>query len=175
MRHAMVLFIVLASSMIVFSAGLTPDPENLPNLQQPRPQIFTAGQPTETGFREAASMGVKTVINVLPEKDCLTGEDKMVSDRRMTYVTLPFDTTGFKVDTVQRFSTLLKKSQKPMLIHCRTGNHVGGLWFAYRVLGEKAPVATALQEARMIGLKPSLEDGLVKWVNQQKGKVKIGG
>ncbi|HSP06036.1 MAG TPA: sulfur transferase domain-containing protein [Acidobacteriota bacterium] len=170
----MVLFIVLASSMIVFSAGLTPDPENLPNFQQPRTQIYTAGQPTETGFREVASMGVKTVINVLPEKECLPGEDKMVNDRRMTYVTLPFETTGFKVETVKHFSTLLKKSQKPMLIHCSTGNHVGGLWFAYRVLTEKAPVTTALQEARRIGLKPSLEDGLVKWVAQQHGKVQTG-
>ena len=174
MRHAMVLFIVLASSMIVFSAGLTPDPENLPNFQQPRPQIYTAGQPTETGFREVASMGVKTVINVLPEKECLPGEDKMVNERRMAYVMLPFETTGFKVETVRQFSALLKNSEKPMLIHCRTGNHVGGLWYAYRVLAEKAPSATALREARMIGLMPSLENRLVKWVAQQHGKLQTG-
>lgn len=171
MRHAIVLFIMLAGSMMVLGgARLAPDPENLPNLHQPRPQIYTAGQPTDTGFREAASMGVRTVINVLPEKDCWTGEQALVNKARMEYVTLPFSLTDFQVQTVQKFSVLLKKEKKPILIHCYSGNHAGGLWFAYRALVEKAPIAVALKEGRQIGMESELEDSLLKWVTAKRGR-----
>lgn len=154
--------------MFVFSAGLAPDPENLPNLQQPRPQVFTAGQPTETGFREAKDMGVRTVINVLPEAECLPDEADVVRNARMNYLALPFDTTELNMNTVRRFSALMKTGPKPFLIHCSTGNHVGGLWFSYRVLMERATTTSALNEARMIGLQPELEAKVMNWVAAER-------
>lgn len=168
MRVTTGILLLLASILVLTGMTITPDPENFPNLQAPRPQIYTSGQPTETGFREAAAMGVKTVVNVLPEKDCWKVEPAVVGNQGMTYKTIPFSTTTFDRQAIRKFETALKTAQKPILIHCRTGNHAGGLWFAYRVLIEKAPVENALNEARKIGMKPDLEARLVKWVSQQK-------
>ena len=56
---------ILTFSAIALFATATNDP--LP-FKTPRIDIYTAGQPTEEGFQKLASMGVKSVINVLPEK-----------------------------------------------------------------------------------------------------------
>ena len=158
MRNVLALVLILLGVILVFAS------DDIPNLQQPRYNIYTAGQPTEQGFKELSSMGIKTVLNVLPEKDCLADESSMVAKNNMAYVTLPFETTGFKMETIKEFAKIMGSREKPMLVHCSTGNHVGGLWFAYRVLIDKAPLALALKEGRRIGLKPELEDPLFNWV-----------
>lgn len=158
MRYIIVLFFMLIAFAFTFAS------DNLPNLQQPSYKIFTAGQPTETGFKEAADMGVKTVINVLPEKECVANEEQTVTANNMAYHALPFSTTEFKMVTIRDFAVLIKSVDKPVLVHCSTGNHVGGLWFAYRVLIDKAPLPLALIEGRQIGMKPELEDALFTWV-----------
>ena len=104
-----------------------------------------------------------------PKKNVWLKNAGIVEKYHMAYVTLPFETTGFKMDTIREFGKMLDTKEKPILIHCSTGNHVAGLWFAYRVLVEKAPLGPALKEARKIGLKPELEDPLFNWVlNQQE-------
>jgi uncharacterized protein (TIGR01244 family) len=160
MKNTMALIIVLISFVCVFAF-----PGDLPNLYQPRYQVFTAGQPTNVGYGQLAVMGVKTVINVLPEKECIPGEPSMVIANNMVYQSLPFDPLELNKETVEQFAMLLQNVEKPVLIHCSTGNHVGGLWFAYRVLIENAPLATALKEGRRIGMQPWMEDIVFNWVS----------
>jgi uncharacterized protein (TIGR01244 family) len=157
---------ILTFSAIALLATATGDP--LPNLQTPALDIYTAGQPTEEGFQKLASMGVKSVINVLPVKECVPGEENIVQNNKMEYHSFPFDPSSIKLETVQKFGALLKSQKRPVLIHCSTGNHVGGMWFAYRVLVERAPLAIALKEARAIGLKPQMEDAIFNWVVDER-------
>jgi uncharacterized protein (TIGR01244 family) len=162
---------ILTFFAFVFLATAMDD--NLPNLQSPRYDIYTSGQPTEEGFQMLAAMGVKSVINVLPEKECLSGEETMVISRNMTYHKFPFVPATLKLETVQQFGELLRAQKRPVLIHCSTGNHVGGMWFAYRVLVEKTPLAIALKEARVIGLKPQTEDEIFNWVVNQSEQLQV--
>jgi uncharacterized protein (TIGR01244 family) len=147
--------------------------EDLPNLQSPRYDIFTSGQPTEEGFRMLAAMGVKSVINVLPQKECISGEEKFVQNKNMTYHNFPFQAEAIKLETVQQFGELLRTQKRPVLIHCSTGNHAGGMWFAYRVLVERTSLAVALKEARVIGLKPQMEDAIFNWVVAEREKLDV--
>lgn len=160
MRNTIAFLTVLTSFVLAF-ATTTGD---LPNLQQLRYQVFTSGQPTNVGYSQLATMGVETVINVLPEKECQVGEETMVRANDMVYFNQPFDPNDMKRKTVEEFAVVLNSVEKPVLIHCSTGNHVGGLWFAYRVLIEKASLATALKEARRIGIQPAMEDLVFNWV-----------
>ncbi len=164
MKHSIPVFIILILITVAFA---TPT-DQIPNLQQPRYNIFTAGQPTDTGFRLAADTGMKTVINVLPEKECVQNEESMVITNKMLYWHFPFETSGFQRETFEQFGWLVASVQKPVLIHCSTGNHVAGLWFGYRVLIDKAPLPVALQEARLIGIKPELENAMIDWLVQQR-------
>ncbi len=160
MRNIFVTAIIFISSIFLFGAG----DDSIPNLYQPRYLVFTAGQPTLFGMRELSEMGVKTVVNVLPEKECIPGEAAMVNANQMEYYALPFDPSGLNVRTIYEFADLLSVVDKPILIHCSTGNHVGGLWFAYRVLVEEASLAQGLREGRKIGMKPAMEDAVFEFI-----------
>ena len=162
MRYLIFVVAILCFSFVIADTG---DP--IPNLQQPRYNIFTAGQPTEPGFKIIADTGVKTVINVLPEKECIINEKAAVTANGMTYHHFPFDPNEFSRDTFVAFGKLMQKVETPMLIHCSTGNHVGGLWFGYRVLVDKASLAVALREARTIGMTRELEDRMFPWLAAQ--------
>ncbi|MCI0618346.1 hypothetical protein L0244_35665, partial [bacterium] len=96
----------LALAILTFSAIAllaTAMDDSLPNLLNPRIDIYTAGQPTEEGFQKLAAMGVKSVINVLPEKECMSGEANIVQNNKMEYHSFPFDPATIKLETVQKF------------------------------------------------------------------------
>jgi uncharacterized protein (TIGR01244 family) len=139
----------------------------VPNLQHPRFDVFTSGQPSEEGFKQVAVFGIKTVINVLPERNRLPGEAGMVTGYNMVYRSIPFKLTEFRKETIEQFADLLKKTERPVLIHCTTGNHVGALWFAYRILEENAPLGIALEEGRQIGMRPETEAVILNWIVNQ--------
>jgi uncharacterized protein (TIGR01244 family) len=150
---------------LVFVSAYTVD--EIRNLQQIQVFVYTSGQPSEEGFRKLSQMGLKTVINVLPEKQCDPNEFKIVSANNMVYRSIPFHLSGFRRETIEQFAEILKKAEKPVLIHCGTGNHVGGLWFAYRLLEEDIPLTQAFIEGRKIGMTPELENDLFLWIADQ--------
>ena len=159
---------LFAVVLAVFSITFAMPQGEIPNLRNPQKDIFTSGQPDEGGFEHVAAAGIKTVINVLPERNCVPGEGEMVTSNKMTYRTVPFHLSNFRKETIEQFAEVLKKAEKPVLIHCGTGNHVGGLWFAYRVLIEKAPLEVAVTEGRIIGMRKDLENSLYDWVLQNR-------
>jgi uncharacterized protein (TIGR01244 family) len=168
MKNYLAILVLFTVSLFAFAAI-----DHLPNLQNPRFQFYTAGQPDEDGFKRANAMGIKSVINVLPQKECLPGEEAVVTQQNMTYTAFPFEATKLNMEMVQKFAALLNQQEKPVLIHCSTGNHVGGLWFAYRVLSEKAPLGVALKEARAIGMKPEMEEAIFNWVVNERENLTV--
>ena len=162
MKNLLVVVILPVALTFLFADPI----DQVPNLQHPQYQIYTAGQPTPQGIEEIAAMGIKTVINVLPDNERIPQEAQVVTANNMGYAALPFQTHAFKMETIEQFADLLLTSEKPVLIHCSTGNHVGGLWFAYRVLAQKTPLWLALKEGREIGMKSDLEERLFDWVVQ---------
>lgn len=160
MRHPILLIIALGIITFAFAGSSV----QIPNLHHPQDNIFTSGQPTRQGFQQIAGLGVKTVINVLPEKECIPDEQKLVTANHMLYYAVPFELTGYNKETITRFANILANAEKPVLIHCSTGNHVGGLWFAYRVMQEGVPMAQGLKEGRNIGMKSELEDSIFLWI-----------
>jgi uncharacterized protein (TIGR01244 family) len=160
-------YIVLFIFFLGLGVAMPITGDNVPNLQSLRNGVFTAGQPTMIGFDQLAAMGINTVINVLPVDECEPGEPEMVTSRNMKYFHLPFDPEGLNAETVLRFAELMDYTEKPVLIHCSTGNHVGGLWLAYRVMMEYAPLPQAVSEARFIGMQPAMESAVLEWLGNQ--------
>ena len=148
--------------------------QGLPNLMEAKNQIYTAGQPGEEGFSQMMKMGIKTVINVLPEGERLSGEPQTAAHYKITYLALPLDIENFNRRTVERFAEMLyAHPERPILIHCSTGNHVGALWFAYLVLMENVPLGIALKEGRRIGMQPWLENMIFDWVAMERENLKF--
>lgn len=166
MKSLTLLIILLGTFIFVLAYPI----DQIPNLQQPKVFVYTSGQPSEEGFRKLSEMGIKTVINVLPENQCVPNEFEIVTANNMVYRSVPFHLSGFRKETVDHFAKVLKNAEKPVLIHCATGNHVGGLWFAYRVLEQDIPVEQAISEGRKIGMRPELENALYLWIADEYPK-----
>ena len=109
MKHTMAIIVILFSFVCVFAFS-----GDLPNLYQPRYQVFTAGQPTNVGYGQIALMGVKTVINVLPENECIPGEPSIVIANNMVYHNLPFEPSNLNKETLEQFAVLLANEEKPV-------------------------------------------------------------
>jgi uncharacterized protein (TIGR01244 family) len=120
--------------------------------------LFIAGQPTERALRELSAQGVTTVINLRspPEmKRVPFDEAALVKELGMEYVYLPMRGTPelpYSPEAVKAFASAMSNAKGKVLLHCTIAWRASHLWAAYLVQYRNVPVATALQQARMINL-----------------------
>ena len=90
--------------------------------------VFISGQPTERALRDLRAQGVVTVVNLrTPE--------------------FPYSPTA-----VKSFAAAMTGAKGKVLLHCTIAWRASHLWAAYLIQYRDVPVATALQQARMINL-----------------------
>ena len=135
-------------------------------------RIYLGGQPKEADLAKFTEAGVKSVINLRGE-----GENKDFDEMKsctaagMTYNNPGFTSAATLTDPIiDRVRSLLTSEPKdPVLLHCASGNRVGAVWLAYRVLDENVPFDQALDEAKAIGLKSTdLEAKVRTYIEAQK-------
>lgn len=120
---------------------------------QPRPQLYTAGQPSAAELKQAAAAGVTTLID-LRQPDEERGFDETAAAERLglRYVRIPVaGAAGLTDANVQALRTALAQSQGPVLLHCASGNRVGAL-LALMKARQGASVEDALQFGRDAGM-----------------------
>jgi uncharacterized protein (TIGR01244 family) len=121
---------------------------------QPEPQLYVAGQPAAADWRTFADAGVGTVINLRTPAE-MQGRDarEEVLATGMRYLELPIDGAGAVTpDNARRLGELLREAQGPVLLHCASGNRVGGL-LALLKAAEGMPAEQALAFGRSAGMK----------------------
>jgi uncharacterized protein (TIGR01244 family) len=145
--------------------------EEIPNWKEARPGIFTSGQPTSEGMTQIVSRGIKTVVNLRPHAEAgARDETKELSLLQIKYYNIPITPDSLTADNVAQFARIMREGNQPLLIHCASGNRVGGMWLAYRMLYDRAPKSVALQEAWNIGLKPSMEEIVLRFLRDSEPK-----
>ena len=117
--------------------------------------IYLAGQPAEADLKQFADAGVATVICLrMPQELTRFNEQQVVESLGMTYHNPAFRAPETLTDPVlMRALDLLRKEQRPLLMHCASANRVGAIWLAHRVLADGVGYDDALAEARKVGLK----------------------
>jgi rhodanese-related sulfurtransferase/protein tyrosine phosphatase (PTP) superfamily phosphohydrolase (DUF442 family) len=121
--------------------------------------LLLAGQPTEEALEQLQEGGVQNVLDLR-----LANENRGFDERArcksldLTYTPLGFG--GNLPPNDQVFSTArltmawyLEGEHGDLLVHCASANRVGAVWLAFRVMDEGVPWATALAEAKRIGLR----------------------
>ena len=118
------------------------------------------------------SDGVRTVINLRSYSETnARDETAELNELGVLYINIPVTGKTLTLEKVKEFSCALQKSrQAPVLLHCGSGSRVGGVWLLHRVLFEKAELATAVQEARSIGLGPELETIVLGLLEEYRAK-----
>jgi len=123
--------------------------------------IFAGSQPAADDLRHAQANGIKTILNLRPKsEDPGFDESALVAELGMEYHLLPFATPAELSDDIfEKARAILRdESKRPLFFHCKSGNRVGAIWLAFRVLDGGSTIDAALEEAKQVGLKtPALE------------------
>ena len=132
--------------------------------------IFAGSQPNAQDLRHAGENGVKTVINLRPKgEDPGFDEAALAGELGLEYHNIPFATPAELTDEAfeQARALLRDESKRPVFLHCHSGNRVGAIWVAFRVIDGGLPWDAALDEAKEVGLKsPVLEQRAREYVER---------
>ena len=122
--------------------------------RQPRPGLYSAGQPSAVQLAQARAAGVVTVIDLrAADEDRGFDEPARAAALGLRYLALPVaGTDGVSVDAARQLHALLAASDGPVLLHCASGNRAGALLALAAAHVEGADNATALELGRAAGL-----------------------
>ncbi|QOY63292.1 hypothetical protein INQ40_03245 [Lysobacter sp. H21R4] len=115
------------------STDATPEAPSLQaaisGLRQPRPGLYTAGQPENTAWQAAAEDGVTTVINLRPAAEMGERDEATeVAAAGMAYHQLPVaGASDISMANAIELRRLIDEAPGPVLVHCASGNRVGAL------------------------------------------------
>jgi len=136
--------------------------------------VFLASQPSAEDFKHAQEAGIKTIVNLRKDGELKDFDQAAL----MTELGFEYHHHGYRAvdeltdelfDTVRGY--LNDQSKIPMLIHCSTGNRVGAIWAAHRVLDHKISIEDALVEAKTLGMRiPGYETRFREYVAANSAK-----
>jgi uncharacterized protein (TIGR01244 family) len=160
----------LAAALVAAVSAKGPDTYGIANASFPEPGVLAAGQPTGTQVQLAAEDGYKTVLDLrTPEEPRDFDEKEDARLNGLVYVNVPVSPATLDQTTIDRFLAAMKQAQRPVLLHCSTGNRVGALWYAWLVLEKGVAPPAALAKAKAAGLKnPELAAKIEKLVAERK-------
>lgn len=114
--------------------------------------ITAAGQPDEAALAVFANNGYVAVVDLRTAGEDRGLDEKAVIDGLgMEYVTLPIGRDGISFENARALDALLRGYDKPVLVHCASGNRVGAL-LALRASLNGADDATAMELGKQGGL-----------------------
>ena len=125
----------------------------VPQLHTPRAGLITGGQPEASAWPVLAQQGVTTVINLRPQAE-MAGRDEAseVEAAGMRYVEIPVDgAAGITMENARALRSLLDDANGTVLVHCASGNRVGGL-IALGAADAGASSEDAIAQGRAAGL-----------------------
>jgi protein tyrosine phosphatase (PTP) superfamily phosphohydrolase (DUF442 family) len=125
------------------------------NAYHPYPWLVTGGQPSADALEALAKAGICDVFD-LRGADEPRGYDEAAAARsvQLNYLSIPVtpaDLSDSKF-TAFRHHLMAHGPQKPMFIHCASGNRVGAALLPWLVLDKGLSNDTALEIARAVGL-----------------------
>jgi uncharacterized protein (TIGR01244 family) len=131
------------------------------------PGVAVGGAPSRAALEELRKAGLKTVIDVRTEAEGTRTEEAVVKELGLRYVAIPVTPASFSVADAEA----VRKDQGdadagPVLVHCVSGNRVGGVFAVIESLKGRTPDA-ALAEGRRLGLH---SDAMIEAVRRVTGE-----
>ena len=132
--------------------------------------LIFSGQFSPDDLKAMKSLGIQRVITLRNEGEINFDEPEAVTGADLKFHRVPFASEEALTDDVfNEVRDLLRDDSQKTLIHCGSANRVGGVWLTYRVLDQGVDVATALAEAKKIGLKaPFIERKALDYIARQQ-------
>ena len=158
-RHCKVAFLILSVLTLAACASNAVDMAALEeaqilNFRAPDANVMSSGQPTEEQLAAMAAAGIRHVINLrTPGEEVDFNEQEAVEALGMTYYSLPVaGASGVNGSNAGALLNMLASTAgEPVLVHCATGNRVGGL-MAVSHFANSANVDAAMAEGERWGM-----------------------
>lgn len=125
------------------------------NFHQVNDHLYRGAQPTDTGFRHLAEIGVKTVLDLRESDSRSAAEERLVHSLGMQYVNVPMSglTPPTEAQIEKILAVLQDHSYGTVFVHCRRGaDRTGAVIAAYRIEHDGWSNVQALQEAKADGM-----------------------
>jgi len=155
LRRNAAIFSVL-TSLTLASAWAKSQNDNLPNFQKVDDHVYRGAQPTDSGFKDLAQLGIKTVVDLRDiGEHSQADEQKVVTELGMRYVSIPMHGLSTpKDDKVAAVQALLNDTTSgPVFVHCKRGADRTGMVIAvYRISHDQWDNKKALSEAKSNGM-----------------------
>jgi uncharacterized protein (TIGR01244 family) len=126
--------------------------------------LLVGGQPTPAQLERAHELGYKTVINLRrPEEEGNT-DPEQVRRLGMAYLEIPIaGSADMTEDKARALAAALESADSPVIVHCASGNRVGGLFAmkAFHIDTMSPEEALAVGKAAgMTRLEPTVREKL---------------
>lgn len=105
--------------------------EDIPNALTPFEGILVGGQPTEEQIRALAAAGYRTIVNTrTPGEKGGWDEGPLAEELGLRFEMIPMaGAQGLTEENARRLAEILDADDAlPALVHCASGNRVGGLF-----------------------------------------------
>jgi len=146
----------ITASLTLASAWAHTQNDNLPNFQKVDDHVYRGAQPTDSGFKDLAQLGVKTIVDLRDVGEhSQADEEKIVTGLGMRYVSIPMHGLSTpKDDKVAAVQALFNDtSNGPVFVHCKRGADRTGMVVAvYRISHDQWDNKKALSEAKSYGM-----------------------
>lgn len=123
------------------------------NLKQPSVQTWVAGQPTKAQIEKLGKTGVTHVINLRPASETDWQEDALLEAQGIVFHRLPISgAQDLSFENAAKLDQLLSDlNGESVLVHCASGNRVGGL-VALHSIASGASEDAAIEKGKAWGL-----------------------
>jgi uncharacterized protein (TIGR01244 family) len=150
--------VLLVTATVFGAAGL-----GITNAVEPEPGLLIAGQPTAQQIKAAGKEGYRTVFDLRSRvEDRGFDEEKVAGKAKMAYTNVEVTPDTLTQSKVLYFLMMLREAERPVLLHCSTGNRAGALYYSWLVLEKGMPEDQALEQARAAGLRDPLLGDMMK-------------
>lgn len=132
-----------------------PLPAGLPNAGAPVPGVVTAGQPSAAQLEALARAGLQVVADLRgPGEDRGFDEPAAAARLQLEYHSIPVTGPTLVARDLDALRALLReRGTRPVLVHCKSANRVGGALIPWLILDEHRSPEEALRIAQEVGLR----------------------
>ena len=126
----------------------------IPHARLAEEGVLVGGQPAVEHLATLAWVGYRAILDLRPrEEERGLDEPAAALAHGLAYHNLPVTLTSLDGALIDRFVATVATAERPLLVHCGSGNRAAGLYAAYLVKARGVPVAEALERGYALGLR----------------------
>lgn len=117
--------------------------------------VTACGLPGPEDLRAAHAQGARMIVNLCASHELSFDEQALAASLGLGYANIPIrGTQDLTKEAALRLAAVVDSpSNRPVVVHCASGNRVGAMFALKAFYGEGATVEAALQAGRAAGLK----------------------